>query len=119
MLTRLRGVGLGLLLFFCTIGAVPHRTLAQDSTQQQESKRKVRKRVEPAYPDIAKRMNLTGKVRIQVVINPEGHVTSTKELGGSPVLLNAAEQAVKQWTFEPAPSETTEVVEFNFAGDSN
>jgi len=119
MSTRMRGAGLCLLLFFCTIGAVPYRTLAQDSTQQQESKRKVRKRVEPAYPDIAKRMKLTGKVRIQVVINPEGRVTSTKELGGSPVLLNAAEQAVKLWSFEPAPSETTEVVEFNFTGDSN
>ena len=119
MLTRLRGVGLGLLLCSCTIGAVPHRALAQDSTQQQESKRKVRKRVEPAYPEIAKRMKLTGKVRIQIVVSPEGHVTSTKELGGSPVLLNAAEQAVKQWSFEPAPSETTEVVEFDFSGDSN
>ena len=119
MLTRMRGVGLALLICSCTIGAVPHRALAQDSTQQQQSKRKVRKRVDPAYPDIAKRLNLKGKVRIQVVINPEGHVTSTKELGGNPVLLNAAEQAVKQWSFEPAPSETTEVMEFNFTEDSN
>jgi len=100
------------------MAALPHRAVAQDSSQQ-ESKRKVKKRVEPVYPELAKRMRLTGKVRVQVVISPEGRVTSTKELGGNPVLLGAAEQAVKEWSFEPGPSETTEVVEFNFAGDSN
>ncbi len=118
MSTRLRIVGLGLLLTFSSIAAIPHRALAQDSSQQ-ESKRKVKKRVEPVYPELAKRLRLTGKVRIQVVISPEGRVTSTKELGGNPVLVGAAEQAVKEWSFEPAPSETTDVVEFNFAGDSN
>ena len=97
-----------LLLTFSTIAAHPAPRLGAGLPQQQESKRKVKKRVEPAYPEIAKRMRLTGKVRIQVVISPEGRVTSTKELGGNPVLVGAAEQAVKEWSFEPAPSETTE-----------
>jgi len=119
MLSRLRTVGLGVLLLFVGAEAIPSRVLAQDSTQQQETKRKVKKRIEPAYPDIAKRMRLTGKVRLQVVINAEGRVTSTKELGGNPVLVNAAEQAVKGWSFEPGPSETTETVEFDFTGASN
>ena len=122
MLTNLRGLGLSLvlsLLSLLAVSALPHRAVAQDSTQQQESKRKVKKRVEPTYPELAKRLNLSGKVKIQVVISAEGHVTSTKELGGNPVLVNAAEQAVKEWSFESASSDTTEVVEFNFTGDQN
>jgi TonB family protein len=119
MSTRLRSAGLTLLLCFSTVAALPYNAMAQDSTQQQETKRKIKKRVEPTYPDIAKRLNLTGKVKVQVVISPEGRVTSTKEIGGNPVLLNAAEQAVKGWSFEAGPNETTEIVEFNFTGDSN
>jgi TonB family protein len=119
MLTRLRSAGLSLLLSFSAVAAIPYHATAQDSTQQQESKRKVKKRVEPVYPDLAKRMNLTGKVKLQLVISADGRVTSTKELGGNAVLVNAAEQAVKGWSFESAPSETIEVVEFNFTGDSN
>jgi len=116
MWTALRSVGLGALMILVGAEAMPPRALAQDATQQQDAKRKVKKRVDPTYPDIARRMGLTGKVRIQVVINAEGRVTSTKELGGSPVLVNAAEQAVKEWSFEPGPSETTEIVEFTFTG---
>lgn len=119
MLTKIRGVAFSLLLAFSAVAALPYDAKAQDSSQQQQTKRKVKKRVEPTYPEIAKRMSLTGKVRIQIDISPEGRVTGTKELGGSPVLLGAAEQAVKQWSFEPGPTETSEIVEFDFNGESN
>jgi TonB family protein len=119
MLTRLRSVGLSLILSLSGVAAIPYYANAQDSSQQQESKRKVKKRVEPVYPDIAKRMNLTGKVKLQVVISPDGRVTSTKELGGNALLVAAAEQAVKGWAFESASTETTEIVEFDFSGGSN
>ncbi|MGB6430089.1 MAG: TonB family protein [Candidatus Acidiferrales bacterium] len=119
MLTRLRDTGLALLLSISAVGVLPHRAMAQDAAQQTESKRKVKKEVQPTYPDIAKRINLTGKVKLQVVVNTAGHVTSTKVLGGNPVLANAAEQAAKAWAWEPSPSETTELVEFDFTGASN
>jgi TonB family protein len=87
--------------------------LAQSSTTD-ESKRKVKTRVAPIYPELAKRMNVTGKVKIEVVITPDGHVKSTRVVGGHPLLVQACQDAVKEWKFVPAPEETTQVVEFEF-----
>jgi outer membrane biosynthesis protein TonB len=42
-------------------------------------------------------------------------VTSTKVLGGNPVLASSAQDAVKKWRFEPGPKDTIEVVEVDFA----
>src|SRR5205807_1822078 len=49
------------------------RAFAEDHPE-----RKVRTRVEPVYPEIARRMNLNGTVRVQVVISPNGSVKDTK-----------------------------------------
>jgi len=79
-----------------------------------ESKRKVKTKTAPLYPDLAKRMNVTGKVKIEVVITPEGRVKSTRVVGGHPLLVQACQDAVKEWKFVSAPEETTQVVEFEF-----
>ncbi len=79
-----------------------------------ESKRKVRTKTAPIYPDLAKRMSVGGKVKIEIVITPDGHVKSTRVVGGHPLLVQACQDAVKEWKFMPAPEETTQVVEFEF-----
>ena len=79
-----------------------------------ETKRKVKTRTTPAYPELAKRMNVAGKVKIEVVITPDGRVKSTRVVGGHPLLVQACQDAVKEWKFVPAPEETTQVVEFEF-----
>ena len=79
-----------------------------------ESKRKVKTRVTPIYPELAKRMNVGGKVKIEVVVTPDGRVKSTRVVGGHPLLVQACQDAVKEWKFTPAPEETTLVVEFEF-----
>lgn len=79
-----------------------------------ESKRKVRTRVAPTYPDLARRMNVSGKVKIEVVVAPDGHVKTTRVVGGHPLLVQACQDAVKEWKFAPAPEETTQIVEFEF-----
>jgi TonB family protein len=81
-----------------------------------ESKRKVKTKVAPAYPELAKRMNVTGKVKIEVIIAPDGHVKSTRAIGGHPLLVQACQDAVKEWKFIAAPEESTQVVEFDFTG---
>lgn len=86
---------------------------AQSGTTD-ESKRKVKTRVAPTYPELAKRMNVSGKVKIEVVITPDGHVKSTRVVGGHPLLVQSCQDAVKEWKFVPAPEETTQVVEFEF-----
>ncbi|MGA9510052.1 MAG: energy transducer TonB [Candidatus Sulfotelmatobacter sp.] len=76
--------------------------------------RKIINKVEPVYPELAKHMNIGGTVKVEVVIRPNGSVKSTKIVGGSPVLLDSAKEAVLKWKFAPSPEETTEVVEVSF-----
>ena len=83
-------------------------------TTVEEGKRKVKTKVLPTIPELARRMNITGKVKIEVVIAPDGHVKSSRAMGGHPVLVQSCQDAVKEWKFEPAPEETTQVVEFDF-----
>jgi TonB family protein len=78
--------------------------------------RKVRSKIAPEYPALARQVNVTGKVKISATISPEGKVISTKILGGSPLLTEAANTAVKQWRYEPSAKETTEIVEVDFSG---
>ena len=80
--------------------------------------RKVRSKVVPSYPDIARTAHITGHVKIEATIAADGHVISTKVVGGSPVLVAAAVDALNKWRFEPAPSDTVEVIEFQFDGVS-
>lgn len=82
---------------------------------QEEIARKVKSRVQPNYPDLAKRMSISGSVKLQVVVAPNGSVKSTKIVGGHPLLANAASDALKKWRFEPGPEETTGLIEFKFA----
>ena len=89
-------------------------SFAAQSGTTDESKRKVKTRMAPAYPELAKRMNVSGKVKIEVVITPDGHVKSTRVVGGHPLLVQACQDAVKEWKFMPAQEETTQVVEFEF-----
>jgi TonB family protein len=84
-----------------------------------EGKRKVKTRVTPVYPELAKRMNVSGKVKIEVIIAPDGHVKSTRAIGGHPLLVQSCQDAVKEWKFVAAPEETTQVVEFDFTGMNN
>ncbi len=76
--------------------------------------RKVKVRVEPTYPEIAKRFRLSGTVKVEVTITPAGTVKSTRVVGGHPVLVESAVEAVKKWKFEPADQETVQIVPFNF-----
>ena len=78
------------------------------------SKRKVRVMGKPQYPDLARKLNLAGVVKIEVAIGTDGKVKRTHIVGGHPVLAAEAERAAMQSEFEPGPKETTEVIEFKF-----
>jgi TonB family protein len=82
-----------------------------------ESKRKVKSKTAPVYPELARRMNVSGKVKIEIVIAPDGHVKSTRVVGGHPLLVQVCQDAVKEWKFMPASEETTQIVEFEFHGN--
>lgn len=81
-----------------------------------EDGRKIKTQIKPAYPDLANRMHVTGTVKIEVTIAPNGSVTNTKVIGGHPLLVQAALDAVKRWKYEAGPGETTQIVQFDFKG---
>jgi TonB family protein len=81
---------------------------------QGEITRRAKVKVQPAYPELARKMNLTGTVKVEVVVSPNGTVKDAKVIGGHPVLAGAALDAVRKWRFEPAAVESTGVVDFKF-----
>ena len=90
---------------------VPSRTDAQVAP---ESARKVVNRVVPAYPAMARTMNLKGNVKVEVVVGRSGAVKAVEVKGGHPVLAKSAENAVFKWKWESAARETRELVEITF-----
>ncbi|HET7207658.1 MAG TPA: energy transducer TonB [Terriglobales bacterium] len=109
VMRRWLAVGL-VVLAFGVVVVRPSRAFSED----QEISRKVKSKVAPVYPDIARRMSISGTVKLVVVVSPNGAVKSTKVLGGHPLLVTAAEEAVKKWKFETASEESSGVVEFTF-----
>jgi protein TonB len=113
MKLRVRVIGLAVAMFLSTSAAFAPKLLAQEAAAD-AVKRKVKTRVVPDYPPLAKQMNVTGKVKIEATISADGRVTGTKVVGGSPLLVGSALDAIKRWRFEAAPKETIEIVEFSF-----
>lgn len=86
---------------------------AQAQQSSTENSRKVVKKVEPQYPFAAKRMNLGGTVKVVAVVAADGSVRKVEPVGGSPILVQAAETAISQWKYAPG-SESKETVELHF-----
>jgi TonB family protein len=76
--------------------------------------RAVRSRVAPVYPEIAKRMRVTGVVKLSVTVDADGKVTDVKPVSGNEMLSFAAQQAVRKWKFEPGVGVATVPVDVNF-----
>ena len=94
--------------------AIAATFIPSPAVAQGELTRKTKSKVAPAYPDLARRMNITGTVKVLVVVSPNGSLKDTKIVGGNPILVNAAMDALKKWKFEPADSDSTGTVEFKF-----
>lgn len=68
---------------------------------------------DPEYPEIARRMNISGVVKVEILIGADGTIKSAKVLGGHPVLADAVQRALKKWKYAPGP-ETTIQLDFKF-----
>ena len=106
--------GISRLIALAAILALAAPLHGQDPASNDAAKRKVKTRVAAEYPALARQMGITGKVKIEVMITAEGKVSSAKIVGGNPVLVTSAVDAVKKWKFEPGSKDTTEIIEFEF-----
>src|SRR6266446_1775861 len=80
---------------------------AQD---EQSSARKVINKVVPIYPELARAIKLSGAVKVEVLVQPNGSVKLIQVKGGNPLLAQSAQSAVHGWMWEKADHETTELV---------
>ena len=92
-----------LLVLACAAGA-----------QTSESTRKVKTKVVPVEPELARKLKLVATVKIQVTIAPNGAVQQAKALGGHPLLVGPSMDAAKQFRYEPGDGTATAVIEFHY-----
>jgi TonB family protein len=83
--------------------------------QESASKRKIVSKSAAAYPSLARHMALSGVVKIDAVVGPDGTVKALDVKGGHPVLAQAASNTIRQWKWEPALRESHELVEIRFS----
>jgi TonB family protein len=103
-----------MFLFLGLVVSLTGAVFSAPQSSSEEGKRKVKVRVNPRYPEIARNMGIGGKVKIEVVIAADGHVKSSNAVGGHPLLVQACMDVIKDWKYEPGPSETTQIVEIEF-----
>jgi TonB family protein len=58
-------------------------------------------RIEPEYPDAARRARVQGSVTMDAIIGADGKVQQVTAIGGNPQLADAAAAAVRQWRYKP------------------
>jgi len=81
--------------------------------------KRITRRPDPAYPEIARKAGIEGVVRLQVRLTPDGRIEVMKLLEGDTVLADAAMGAVKQWRGKPVwmdgkPVDVISTVTFKF-----
>ena len=79
-----------------------------------EPHRAVITRTPPVYPELAKRMGVTGTVTIRAVVLPNGTVSEIHVEAGHPLLRAAAEDAVRHWRFAADPNSSDCIVAVDF-----
>jgi protein TonB len=73
----------------------------------------------PVYPPLAKQARIQGVVRLNAIISKDGTIKDLSVIGGHPLLVPAAMEAVKQWVYAPTllngePVEVVTQIDVNF-----
>jgi periplasmic protein TonB len=81
------------------------------------------KKVQPAYPPLARQARIQGQVVLHAEISKEGTIQNLQLISGHAMLAPAAIEAVKQWRYkpyllngEPVAVETEVIVNFSLSG---
>ena len=101
-----------ILLSALAIGftAIPARCQSSSPT----TVRPILKRVMPDYPVLARQINVKGNVKLKPRSRQNGTVRTFTVKGGHPILVDAAEIAIRKWKYAPATHESTELIEIHF-----
>jgi TonB family protein len=83
------------------------------SASGQEARKTISRPI-PRYPEIAKRLNLVGTVKVEILIGLDGKIKNTNVLGGHPILVSSTLETLKEWKYEPTKTETMATLTFEF-----
>jgi|HubBroStandDraft_5_1064220.scaffolds.fasta_scaffold32413_2 protein TonB len=77
------------------------------------------RRIQPAYPPLARQARIQGPVVLQAEIGKDGSIQNLRLISGHPMLAPAAIEAIKQWKYKPyilngEPVEVETTITFNF-----
>jgi TonB family protein len=89
-------------------------TMAMAMEARAAEDRAIKSRVAPIYPELAKRMKITGVVKVEAKVDADGKVLDVKTLTGNHMLSPAAEEAVRKWKFVPGDGVADVDVAINF-----
>ncbi len=109
-----RWLAVTLLAVYVSALCISTPTFLSAQQDLSESKRKMVTHVTPNYPGLARSMNISGTVKIEAVVAPDGTVRSVSLTGGHPLLGQAALDAVRHSKWEPSPHETRELITVRF-----
>jgi len=111
-MTRRRAtLALSSILGLVLLASVPVHAQEQDAAG---TSRKIVSKIMPVYPDTARQFNVKGSVKLSAVVAGDGTVKSLSVKGGHPLLVEAAESAIRRWKYAPSNHETTESIEVDF-----
>jgi TonB family protein len=99
------------LSFLCAAGAQAQQQERSSTPAQPSQRNRISKEndvccftsrfVEPVYPAEARLAHIQGEVRLDLVIAPNGSVSSVRIISGQPILANPSAAALRQWHFDP------------------
>lgn len=77
------------------------------------------KRITPTYPPLAKQARIQGTVKFTAIIGTDGTIRNLQLVTGHPLLVPAAQDAVRQWVYRPTllngePVEVITQIDVNF-----
>jgi TonB family protein len=72
-----------------------------DEVSQEQMRGMIVKKVQPEYPQAAKKAGIQGEVKLRATIGKTGDVENLQIVSGHPQLAPAAIEAVKQWKYRP------------------
>jgi TonB family protein len=103
-----------LALLLISLFSFSVRPTAQAQDIPNPTDRPILRKTVPRYPELARKMNLAGTVKLTAIVAPDGKVKSVQAVGGNPLLLDAAQEAISQWKYAPARAESKESIEVRF-----
>jgi TonB family protein len=97
---------------------------ARETRQVESIDDKAVKRVDPVYPDLAKRARISGIVVVEVTVDHNGEVIAARAISGHPLLRDAAVAAARLWKFQPSAKEGAQTIgrvtlSFKYESDSD